>query len=121
MLAAGRPVPAAGEPMKRGEGVAIVLSGPAITTWKTAGGRGSPCLSLHACRPVAGKLTIYTCCPAMHRHGQPVEQLRMSSSGTLSMHWPQYHQRSHTSSLETLMLVWGLGVELMTCGMECEV
>ena len=37
MLAAGRPIPAAGEPIKRGEGVAIVLSGPAITAWRTAG------------------------------------------------------------------------------------
>ena len=34
VLAAGRPIPAAGEPMKWGEGVAIVLSGPA---WRTAG------------------------------------------------------------------------------------
>ena len=30
VLAAGRPVPTSGEPGQRGEGVAIVLSGPAI-------------------------------------------------------------------------------------------
>ena len=36
MLAAGRPVPTAGEPMKRGEGLAIVLSGPTIAAWRAA-------------------------------------------------------------------------------------
>ena len=39
VLASGRPVPAAGEPMKRGEGVAIVLSGPAVSAWRAAGER----------------------------------------------------------------------------------
>ena len=31
LLTAGRPVPAPGEPIKRGEGVPLVLTGPAIT------------------------------------------------------------------------------------------
>ena len=37
VLAAGRPVPVPGEPVQRGEGVAIVLSGPAIHAWRAAG------------------------------------------------------------------------------------
>ena len=37
VLASGRPVPAAGEPMKRREGVAIVISGPVVSAWRAAG------------------------------------------------------------------------------------
>ena len=37
VLAAGQPVPMPGEPGQRGEGVAIVLSGPAIHAWRAAG------------------------------------------------------------------------------------
>ena len=37
VLAAGRPVPTSGEPSQRGEGVAIVLSGPAIQAWRLGG------------------------------------------------------------------------------------
>ena len=37
MLAAGRPVPAPGETGQRGEGVAIVLTGPAIQAWRSGG------------------------------------------------------------------------------------
>jgi len=43
VLSAGRPVPQPGENMQRGEGVALVLSGPAIAAWKTGnGGHGGP-------------------------------------------------------------------------------
>ena len=37
VLTAGRPVPAVGEPIQRGEGVALVLTGPAIQAWRAAG------------------------------------------------------------------------------------
>ena len=37
VLATGRPVPGPGEPLQRGEGVAIVLSGPAVGAWREAG------------------------------------------------------------------------------------
>ena len=37
VLTAGRPVPAPGEPVQRGEGVAIVLSGPATKAWRLGG------------------------------------------------------------------------------------
>ena len=37
LLTSGRPVPAPGELLQRGEGVALVLTGPAITAWKAAG------------------------------------------------------------------------------------
>ena len=37
LLTAGHPVPAPGEPIQRGEGVALVLTGPAITAWRAAG------------------------------------------------------------------------------------
>ena len=37
VLTAGRPTPQAGQSMQRGEGVAIVLSGPAVTAWKDGG------------------------------------------------------------------------------------
>ena len=37
VLAAGRPVPASGELVQRGEGVAIVLSGSAIKAWRSGG------------------------------------------------------------------------------------
>ena len=37
VLTAGRPTPQAGQSMHRGEGVAIILSGPARTAWKTGG------------------------------------------------------------------------------------
>ena len=37
VLAAGRPVPTHGEPGQRGEGVAIVLSGPAVQAWRSGG------------------------------------------------------------------------------------
>ena len=37
VLAAGRPRPGPGEPLKRGEGVAIVLSRPAVAAWTEAG------------------------------------------------------------------------------------
>ena len=37
VVAAGRPVPKPGETLQRGEGVAIVLSGPAVRAWKEAG------------------------------------------------------------------------------------
>ena len=37
MLAAGRPVPGAGVVRQRGEGVAIVLAGPAVGAWRTGG------------------------------------------------------------------------------------
>ena len=39
VLIAGRPVPVPHEPVKRGEGVAIVLAGPAIPAWHAAGGQ----------------------------------------------------------------------------------
>ena len=37
LLTAGRPAPAPGEPIQRGEGVAMVLTGPAIPAWRAAG------------------------------------------------------------------------------------
>ena len=37
VLAAGRPTPLPNEPRQRGEGVAIVLSGPAVKAWRNAG------------------------------------------------------------------------------------
>ena len=37
VLAAGRPVPEAGEPLQREEGVALVLSGAAVRAWREAG------------------------------------------------------------------------------------
>ena len=37
VLAAGRPTPSAGESRQRGEGVAIVLGGPAVQAWKASG------------------------------------------------------------------------------------
>ena len=37
LLTAGCPVPAPGEPIQRREGVALVLTGPAITAWRAAG------------------------------------------------------------------------------------
>ena len=37
VLASGRPVPGPGEPLQRGEGVAIVLCGPAVGAWQEAG------------------------------------------------------------------------------------
>ena len=37
VLAAGRAVPGTGAVKQRGEGVAIVLSGPAIGAWKAGG------------------------------------------------------------------------------------
>ena len=39
MIAAGRPVPSAGVVKQRGEGVAIVLSGPAVKAWNSGGSR----------------------------------------------------------------------------------
>ena len=37
VLAAGRPTPSSGQSRQRGEGVEIVLSGPAIAAWKNGG------------------------------------------------------------------------------------
>ena len=37
VLAAGRPVPGGGQAKRRGEGVAIVLTGPAVHAWKDGG------------------------------------------------------------------------------------
>ena len=37
MLTAGRPAPAEGDIIRRGEGVALVLRGLAITAWKRGG------------------------------------------------------------------------------------
>ena len=37
VLTAGRPTPQAGQPRNRGEGVAIVLNGPAASAWKAGG------------------------------------------------------------------------------------
>ena len=37
VLTAGRPTPQAGQPRQRGEGVAIILSGPAVAAWKRGG------------------------------------------------------------------------------------
>ena len=37
VLASGGPVPGPGEPLQRGEGVAIVLCGPAVGAWQEAG------------------------------------------------------------------------------------
>ena len=48
-LAAGHPVPKPGETLQRGEGVAIVLTGPAVRAWREAGEIWkvwSPCLIL---------------------------------------------------------------------------
>ena len=39
VITAGRPTPQPGQSKQRGEGVAVVLSGPAITTWKKGGGQ----------------------------------------------------------------------------------
>ena len=39
VLTAGRPVPAPEQPIQGGEGVAIVLRGPAISAWSAAGQR----------------------------------------------------------------------------------
>ena len=36
-LAAGRPIPRVGQAKKRGEGVTIVLTGPAIGAWRSGG------------------------------------------------------------------------------------
>ena len=37
VLTAGRPTPQARQPRQRGEGVAIILSGPAVAAWKRGG------------------------------------------------------------------------------------
>ena len=37
LLTVVHPVPAPGEPIQLGEGVALVLTGPAITAWRAAG------------------------------------------------------------------------------------
>ena len=37
VLASGRDTPPVGEPVQRGEGVALVLTGPAIAAWKDGG------------------------------------------------------------------------------------
>ncbi len=37
VIAVGRAVPEPGQPLQRGEGVAIVLSGPATRDWREAG------------------------------------------------------------------------------------
>ena len=37
ILTSGRKIPSDGEPVQRGEGVALVLSGPAIEAWKDGG------------------------------------------------------------------------------------
>jgi len=39
VLSSGRPVPTSGESHLRGEGVALVLRGPAIQAWKAAGSK----------------------------------------------------------------------------------
>jgi len=39
VLSSGRPVPTSGESRLRGEGVALVLRGPAIQAWKAAGSK----------------------------------------------------------------------------------
>ena len=47
VVAAGRPAPKPGDILQRGEGVAIVLSGPAVRAWRKAGEKWKvwgPCL-----------------------------------------------------------------------------
>ena len=39
VVAAGRPVPGASVVNQIGEGVAVVLSGPAVDAWRSGGGR----------------------------------------------------------------------------------
>ena len=78
VLASGRSLPNVGESMKRGEGVAIVLTGPAIAVWRAAGEQwkawSSRLVSAQLYRQAAGRLTIFMYYPAMHQPAQPAEQ-----------------------------------------------
>ena len=82
MLASGRPVPPPGEPLQRGEGVALVLSGLAVRAWREAGEQyrmhGVRGLSQSDYKPAGNRVTLSMCCHVMRQQEQPAEQRRTS-------------------------------------------
>ena len=69
VLTAGQKMPAEGERVVRGEGVALVLSGPAVEVWKRVGSQWTACSSravstcLQVGKGAAGRLHVMSCFP----------------------------------------------------------
>ena len=121
VLAARRPVPGDGVVKQRGEGVAVVLSGVAVSAWKDAGKSWKAWSS----RLISVKLKVargtgisvlYMCSVVMHQLMQLVERKRMLSmvcSNRLCLLCLVTHL---TCCSETSMLVWVQGKVVMIHG-----
>ena len=101
VLTTGQPMSPVGQPKQRGEGVAIVLTGPALDTWK-AGGREWTAWSSRVVRASStiGKKSLSKL-PAMHQHLLLAEQRRTSSLMTSSKFWTRYQIGNSMSYWET--------------------
>ena len=120
VLAAGRPVPKPGENLQRGEGVAVVLSGPALKAWKDAGEQWKAWNSrlvsaqLRTGKREHGILRIVSC--YMYQPEQ-LPGLRKTASMLISnRYWSSYHLKRSTLCLGTSMHVWGPGTVLVSFG-----
>ena len=60
ILAAGRPVPSPGEHLQRGEGVALVLMGPAMGAWREGGEQWKAWSSRLVSTCLKGRMKLYT-------------------------------------------------------------
>lgn len=121
VLTAGRPVPAVGEPIQRGEGVALVLTGPAIQAWRAAGQHwrawSSRLISvcLQTGNKKAGRLHVLSCYAPTR-----------AASRVLKDHFQQDLEQALATSLQpsltscsgTLTLEWALVSVAMTGGAE---
>ena len=124
MLAAGWPVPQAGEPLQRGKGVALVLSGVTVIAWREAGEQWkawSPRLVSVAYKPVAERGTVLMCCRVMHQHEQPIEQRKTSSMMIFSRHCTIRPVLCYPWGLQRLSRVQRSRGEMLTPGTMCVV
>ena len=123
VLASGRPVPPPGEPLQRGEGVALVLSGLAVRAWREAGEQWNACsqrivsVRLQTGRKQSDTLHVLS---FMRQQEQPAEQRRTSFLMTSSRHCLPYRLISPMLSLGISMHVWDPGRQMMTPGLMSE-
>ena len=112
ILSSGWDVPKAGGSRQRGEGVAIVMSGPAVSAWKAGGSQWktwSSRLVMATLETGRGRVNDYMYYPAMHQLLLPVKRKRTSSLIFSKMLSQPFHQGNVMSCLVTLMHVWGPG------------
>ena len=108
MLTAGRSVPGTDCVRQRGEGVANVLSGPAVSAWRAGGSKWKPWSSRIVSVSIKVGLSRQDCLSvlslAVLPHMLPVEKNRINSTMTYSVHSLKCQQVRYALYLAILML-----------------